>query len=147
MPCSFVEPLWSSLLAEAICINLQGGRSIVSPHARTCWSNKSRCGRNLARVFWALRWASFKNKFASAEVTSAGTVFFEIGALFSSCAVTRNSLTRGQLASFRGSYKKKTTWLPWRAHTSTVKLLLHKTTKLPLMASSSPLLDLRCIHK
>ena len=41
---SFVEPLWPSLLDEAICISLQGSRSIVSPHVRTCWSNPFRCG-------------------------------------------------------------------------------------------------------
>ena len=65
-PASFVEPLWSSLLAEA---SLQGSRSIVSPHVRTCWSNPSRCGRNLVpAVFWALKTEhpSSKNKFASA---------------------------------------------------------------------------------
>ena len=90
-PASFVEPLWSSLLAEAICISLQGSRSIVSPHVRTCWSNPSRCGRSLVpAVFWALKTEhpSSKNMFAStAGVVSAGTVFFElVNGLFSSCA-------------------------------------------------------------
>ena len=77
---SFVEPLWSSLLDETICISLQGIRSIVSPHVRTESGHEVKVKASQFYVGLSFQyWTSFENKFAStASVGSAGTEFLEL---------------------------------------------------------------------
>ena len=115
---SFVEPLWSSLLDEAICISLQGSRSspfhLMSGHVEAIRFAVEVVIIVLSVAFSFPYWTSLKNKFAStASVGSARAVFSElVNRLFQAVRVETVSperfLSGCRGISFWGSYRKNT---------------------------------------